>query len=263
MRVFIAHSTKDKVFVDELAANLQRNRIEVWYDKWEMQVGDSLRQKISEGIMGSKFMVVVLSENSIQSTWVREELNSGLALAMERDEPVVLPVLLRGSPTEIPVFLKDRVFADFRQNFSHGLGALLTAITGMSPPAPTIFVSRHGHVSWRDTLAMLPEDVKEMLQLFVRTGLDEFGVGIYDVELSISGAYEAELEFDRYFADTFPDQSLYLYGLISTYLESHRTWGRPKRFFFVGKLTRRGYMIAKELGYQGIEGTKLEFLPDA
>jgi hypothetical protein len=38
-RVFIAHSSLDKDFVDDLADNLRHNRVEVWYDKWEMRVG--------------------------------------------------------------------------------------------------------------------------------------------------------------------------------------------------------------------------------
>ncbi|PCJ82777.1 MAG: molecular chaperone Tir, partial [Flavobacteriales bacterium] len=106
-KVFIAHSSLDKDFVDELAMNLKRNNIDVWYDKWSMRIGDSLRTKISEGILGSNYLIVVLSPNSASSKWVSEELNAAFAISMESQSVFILPVLLKGKTSILPLFLRD------------------------------------------------------------------------------------------------------------------------------------------------------------
>jgi len=261
MRVFIAHSSANKDFVDELAANLTRNRVEVWYDKWEMKVGDSLRQKLSEGISGSKFMVVVLSKESLESKWVKEEFNSGLAIAMENKNRFVLPLFLSGDDSMLPVFLKDKIYANFRNDYSVGFRSLLESITG-GLYKDANFITRKVSSNWKEVLNELPRDVIERFKSFANCTLDQFGVGIWDLVIDISGSYEAEVEFDRYYEDTCPDQSLELYGLVKTSVHSYRTWGRPKKFFYAGKLTRLGYKIAQELGCKGIAMTKLELLPD-
>jgi esterase/lipase superfamily enzyme len=43
--VFICHSSKDKVFVKKLAADLRKQEIDVWLDEWNMNVGDSIHKK--------------------------------------------------------------------------------------------------------------------------------------------------------------------------------------------------------------------------
>jgi hypothetical protein len=49
-KVFLSHSSADKAFVDRLASDLERINVGAWYDKWEIRVGDSLIEKIQEGI---------------------------------------------------------------------------------------------------------------------------------------------------------------------------------------------------------------------
>lgn len=65
MSVFISYSTKDKDFVDKLSIELVKKRIHVWLDKWAMKPGDSLIDKIQEGLTDSAYLLVVLSHNSL------------------------------------------------------------------------------------------------------------------------------------------------------------------------------------------------------
>ena len=52
--VFICHASEDKDdFVRPLAELLQQQNISVWYDEFSLNVGDSLRQKIDEGLAHS------------------------------------------------------------------------------------------------------------------------------------------------------------------------------------------------------------------
>ncbi len=59
---FISHASEDKQkFVKPLAKALSRMEYRVWYDEFELRVGDSLRQSIDKGLVNSNFGIVVLS----------------------------------------------------------------------------------------------------------------------------------------------------------------------------------------------------------
>jgi len=122
-KVFLSHSSLDKAFVGRLAIDLREKNVPVWYDKWELKVGDSLTEKISEGISDSSWLAVVLSKNSVSSQWVKKELNAALAIELEKRNVFVLPIML--DDCEIPVFLKDKLYADFRSTYEDGLHSLL------------------------------------------------------------------------------------------------------------------------------------------
>ena len=60
--VFISHASEDKdSVVRPLAIALKNKGINVWYDEFELKIGDSLRRKIDQGLSRSKFGIVVLS----------------------------------------------------------------------------------------------------------------------------------------------------------------------------------------------------------
>ena len=60
--VFISHATEDKDdIVRPLAEALINQNLRVWYDEFELRLGDSLRRKIDVGLTQSRFGIVVLS----------------------------------------------------------------------------------------------------------------------------------------------------------------------------------------------------------
>lgn len=74
--VFISHAWEDKEdFVDEFAEKAKAAGLNVWYDKFAMQWGDSLRQKIDAGLAGSYFGVAVLSPKFFAKDWPNYELD--------------------------------------------------------------------------------------------------------------------------------------------------------------------------------------------
>ncbi len=76
-KVFISHASEDKQrFVMGFADDLLKNGVEVWLDTWEMLPGDSLVEKVFEGIGNAEAVIIVLSANSINKPWVKEELNA-------------------------------------------------------------------------------------------------------------------------------------------------------------------------------------------
>ena len=90
--VFISHATEDKHAVARpLATALDDRGITVWYDEFELRIGDSLRRKIDAGIAGSRFGLVVLSHAFFDKGWAQYELD-GLVSRTVGGEQVLLPV---------------------------------------------------------------------------------------------------------------------------------------------------------------------------
>jgi len=117
MKVFISYSSKDYDFIMLLAEKLKKDFIDVWVDDWELQVGDSIVQKIGEGIRKSSFLIIVLSKYSIKSNWVLRELNSTLMRQLTKDDIKILPVLLEIELDEVPPLMSDIYSVKFSRDF--------------------------------------------------------------------------------------------------------------------------------------------------
>ncbi|MEJ7809743.1 MAG: toll/interleukin-1 receptor domain-containing protein [Gemmatimonadaceae bacterium] len=90
--VFVSHSSEDKdEVVRPLAHSLQQAGLRVWYDEFELRIGDSLRRKIDYGLARSRFGVVVLSQSFFQKGWTNYELD-GLVTRAVSGEQVLLPI---------------------------------------------------------------------------------------------------------------------------------------------------------------------------
>lgn len=116
--IFLSHSSKDKFIVRELARKLSKYGVKSWVDEAEIKIGDSLIQKISEGIKESDFFGVVLTKNSINSEWVKHELNIALNKEILSKKVIVLPLVFEEG-LEIPIFLSDKKYADFSDQIKY------------------------------------------------------------------------------------------------------------------------------------------------
>lgn len=114
MPIFISYSREDSAFVDTLAKNLVMQRHNIWMDRWELSVGDSLIEKIQNALTASSAILVILSKNSVVSEWCKKELNSGLIRELAERQVLLLPCVV--DDCEIPLFLRDKLYADFRRD---------------------------------------------------------------------------------------------------------------------------------------------------
>ncbi len=90
--VFICHASEDKEeFVKPLAGALRRQNVRVWYDEFELKLGDSLRQSIDRGLRDSTFGIVVLSHSFFSKPWPQRELD-GLTAREINGKKVILPI---------------------------------------------------------------------------------------------------------------------------------------------------------------------------
>jgi len=74
-----------------LAFALQTVGLNVWYDEFEMKIGDSLRRKIDKGLANSRFGIVVLSKDFIKKGWTNYELD-GIITKAVTGEQIILPI---------------------------------------------------------------------------------------------------------------------------------------------------------------------------
>lgn len=90
--VFISHASEDKDAVVRPLANALRNGgLRVWFDEFELRIGDSLRRKIDHGLATSRFGVVVLSHAFFGKGWTNYELD-GIVTRTVSGEQVILPI---------------------------------------------------------------------------------------------------------------------------------------------------------------------------
>ena len=121
--VFLCHATRDKSFVLRIAKELERFDIRVWLDEREIRVGDSLREKIEEGLDNADYVVIALSKHSLSRPWVKKEINAAFSKEISIESKVILPAIL--DDVSIPLLLQDKVYADFNSSFQKGMQDLL------------------------------------------------------------------------------------------------------------------------------------------
>jgi tetratricopeptide (TPR) repeat protein/DNA polymerase III delta prime subunit len=108
--VFISHATIDDGFVKELREQLESSGILVWVDSRNLRGGTKLAPEISEAIEQARQTIVVFSPHTINSPWVRKEIQQALAVEKQRkDEGYrVIPLLLPGiEPSALPLWFDE------------------------------------------------------------------------------------------------------------------------------------------------------------
>jgi tetratricopeptide (TPR) repeat protein len=126
MKIFLSYSHADRNKVNIIRQHLEKAGFKPWIDSCELLVGDDLIERIEEGIKSSDLLIAFVSKHSVRSKWVTEEL--GMAIHKEVTTCKnfkVLPVRL--DSTEVPFWLKKKVYLDLSNDFENELKKLLNA----------------------------------------------------------------------------------------------------------------------------------------
>lgn len=89
---FISYFSKDESFVDRLYSDLQNNSVRVWYAPVDLKIGDKLMNTLDEVIRIRDKLMIVLSENSINSNRVEREVEIALTDELESGRVILFPI---------------------------------------------------------------------------------------------------------------------------------------------------------------------------
>ena len=126
MSVFISYNRNDEEFVERLSRALVRHNVPVWRDKWQLGLGDSITNSIQDALDKASFVCLVLSNNALQSKWVEREITASLVRELDEKKLSILPLVI--DDCKLPLFLRDKLYADFRKDFDAGVKMILNAI---------------------------------------------------------------------------------------------------------------------------------------
>jgi TIR domain len=91
---FISYSSKDDAFAHRLHADLQDNDVRRWFAPEDMKIGAKIRDTIDDAIRLRDKVLLVLSEASIASDWVEDEVDKAFEEERQRGDSLLFPVRL-------------------------------------------------------------------------------------------------------------------------------------------------------------------------
>jgi WD40 repeat protein len=111
-QVFISYSERDRETMEKIRNSLRRESLTVWTNTTDIQTGEEFQSAIDRGIEQTDNLVYLLSPDSVQSEYVRKELDYAVSLHKR-----IIPVLVREtSPDSIPKALQGVQYIDLTDN---------------------------------------------------------------------------------------------------------------------------------------------------
>ncbi|MFZ2471184.1 MAG: toll/interleukin-1 receptor domain-containing protein [Methanothrix sp.] len=124
--VFISHRGEDIALAERLATQVKQAGFDVWLDKWNIGIGDSIIGKINAGLENARYLILCYSEAGVLSPWMSREWMATLAQQLNGYEVKVLPVRLSGGKP--PAIMADIKYADLVKDWDNGMVELLNAM---------------------------------------------------------------------------------------------------------------------------------------
>lgn len=91
---FISHSSKDQDFAERLYADLQDKGVRCYFAPKDIQGGRKLYEQIDEAIRCHDKLLLVLSENSMRSEWVKTEIRRARREEAKAGRRILFPISL-------------------------------------------------------------------------------------------------------------------------------------------------------------------------
>jgi serine/threonine protein kinase len=130
-QVFISHSSLDREFVEKnIVSVLESNGVPTWYSKASIQTAAEWERSILSGLKSCEWFLVVVSENSIYSEWVRDEL----FWAIEQRPDRIIPVRIdEREPRELHIRLARKQSIEISASSQDGICPLLSLLGAEMP----------------------------------------------------------------------------------------------------------------------------------
>jgi|SRR5688572_2715976 len=138
-KVFISYSHRDAAFANMLVDDLREADIEVWIDQDAIEPGQSIAQKINQGLASTDYVLILVSGAYLNSKWTTSESNAALVAATDSQRENLIPLLLEDVWNDVPPLTRQRLFVDFRKHtnlleYRSSLTTLVKKLTGVVTP---------------------------------------------------------------------------------------------------------------------------------
>jgi hypothetical protein len=151
--IFISHAFEDKESIaNELALELTKAGLKVWYSGFELKLGDSIAGSINKALKDAAFGVVVISPIYLQKQWAMNELNA--LFAQEGGQNRILPILHNITVDEIRAhfpILADRYTISSDRGMNFMVSKILQAMAGIKTQKPTSTAEQFAHTKNPET----------------------------------------------------------------------------------------------------------------
>jgi len=124
---FLSYASEDHDLAEHVATALQGAGIETWWDRWEIGAGDSIVQKVNEGLGECSHFIVLLTPTSIEKPWVQTEMDTGFVRKVSGEAKFI--ALRSDLPAErLPALLRPLHSPELTRNTENGLEQLISDI---------------------------------------------------------------------------------------------------------------------------------------
>ena len=126
--VFLSHASEDKEDVARpLALLLHERGLRVWFDEFELKIGDNLVAKLNAGISGSRFGILVLSKDFFGKDWTNYELDALENLAVTEDR-ILFPIWHNITAQEVRAYRASLANTVARSRATHNIAEIADEI---------------------------------------------------------------------------------------------------------------------------------------
>lgn len=91
---FISYANKDSAFARKLHLDLEAVGVNCWFAPEDMRIGEKLREALDRAVLAHNKVLLILSEASIESDWVEQEVETALESESYTDTLMLFPVRL-------------------------------------------------------------------------------------------------------------------------------------------------------------------------
>jgi hypothetical protein len=181
MKIYISYSHHDKAFALKLEKALKEKGFETWIDVFDLHAGDNIFAKIQTGINECDFIITILSNHYVNSQWTLRELEAFEMRDVSNGTNTIIPILIEDC--ELPIFLRDKIYLDFRGSFKSSFYKLISDLNKISTtqtikPSSIIFDQEHKESTTQFQVDAIREHFKKgMLSVFCGAGIS-IGAGI-------------------------------------------------------------------------------------
>lgn len=128
IQIFISHSKKDLCFARTLSTDLINAGYKVFLDDWSIDIGDRIHDKINENLESCEALIMIISDDYIQSTYCSDEWSAFYKKAASDKKRMLYPIIMDDS--EPPLLISTLKYARVKteENYNEFLNKLLKAL---------------------------------------------------------------------------------------------------------------------------------------